>query len=127
MKTIKLNEQQIKNIVNRSVKKVLNEMAGANFTYAISSLYHLVSDLCGGRDIQQSIIDWFYDADTDDYKYNEDGMYYVTRQIANYDLISFEEDGRIDVKNSNHPDIAQKLEPFVTPQMGQQILASFGW
>lgn len=126
MKTIKLNEQQIRNIVNRSVKKVLNEMTGnQNFGYAMSAIYHLVDDEVGADEIKETIYAQFYDEDADEFVYNEFGMFAVTQLIANYDLITLNEDGSIDIEGSNRPDIAKKLDPFLTEKVKSELINTY--
>lgn len=107
----------------------------AKFTKAMNKLFDLVREEIGGSEIQESIAGWLWDSKNWDYeskvvpcKYDEDGMYYVTYDICNYDLICLDEKGKVDVKNSNHPDIAKCIAPYLSAANGQRIVENlYGW
>lgn len=103
------------------------------FTAAMSKVWHMASET-GNEDVQEFIIDYFnddiFDICTDDlyapaFMPNEDGLYFLLRGLMNYDWFWCNEDGSIDIKNANHPEVAEALQPFITKEMGLKALASF--
>ena len=124
---VRITESQIRGIVRESIKTYLNEMAAPNFSNAMHYIWKALKGLCGEEELKESMVDWFYDYHDDSFKYNQKGFYFFARAVANYDLICVKQNGRVDVKGSNHPDIARRIAPFLTPEDGVRIYNSFGW
>ena len=71
-------------------------------------LYKLFKDEIGGDDICG-------------YEYNPNKFANVLYCVVNYDLISLRKNGEIDVKNSNHPNIAKIMKKYSTKDMGKRV------
>ena len=87
-------------------------------------LYKLFKDEIGGDDIcgYLSTMSDFNDDYTEFYyEYNPNKFANVLYCVVNYDLISLRKNGEIDVKNSNHPNIAKIMKKYSTKDIGKRI------
>ena len=131
-KLIRLTENDIHRIVKESVEKILKEEQDIEFSNDCQMLYNLLDDVCGGDEIRETMIQ-MSDIDFDDdgniienWIYDKRIMLYLLRDIVNYDLIDiFSTQGEINVENSNHPDIAQILQKYYSPDEIERVRNSF--
>lgn len=59
------------------------------------------------------------------YTYKEDLFRTFLRTIVNYDWICLRENGKIDIQNSNHKEIAKIISKYVDDEMGKRVYNSF--
>ena len=131
MKKYTLTESKLRGIIHESIKSVLNEN-GEKFNKAMKKLFIIMKDEGEmGENIREHIVNWF-GADNPDneddcwyFVYNEKGMYYLLRGLMNYDFFWVTENGKVDIKNANEPQVARLIAPFVTPEMCIQAANSF--
>ena len=90
-----------------------------DFTNDMHELWGLLKDEMGQNDHHEIMADLMkFDDDYEHatYVYNENAFGRLLYSIVNYDLISLY--GRkIDIKRSNHPDIAKIMKKYATPEM----------
>ena len=105
------------------------------FTEAMNKLYSLVYQGWGSEHpVLEDIAAWFSD-DANDiitdeliefaYRFNEKGMFYLLRDLMNWDFLWVTEDGRIDIENANEPEIAKLISPYVQPELALKVRATF--
>lgn len=130
-RTIRLSESDLHRVIKETVKRVLmeNEVVEPNdsFSIAMDKLYTLLRDEVGGDSLRESIADWFWQDWNGDTrivpcKYDDMGMSELLYGLCNYDLVSLNDDGSVNVENSNHPEIAQLISPFVKKEIGIRIV-----
>lgn len=83
--------------------------------------------ITGDDEIQDTMFAYFYDSETDSFKFdgNEQHMFWLIRDLVNYDWLWIDESGKVDIKNANKPEIAKALRPFITTELGIQVNQSF--
>lgn len=131
-KAIKVNENMLRQTISESVKKVLKESVEVDdFSIKMNKLYTVVKDCCGSDSIRDCIASWLFDFDSWDNeskvvpcRYSKRGMYYLLHILTDYDLISINQK-TIDIKNSNHPDIAKLIKPYVDSEMCSKVYEYF--
>lgn len=130
-RTIRLSESDLHRVIKETVKRVLmeNEVVEPNdsFSIAMDKLYTLLRDEVGGDSLRESIADWFWQDWNGDTrivpcKYDDMGMSELLYGLCNYDLVSLNDDGSVNVENSNHPEIAEVISPFVKKEIGIRIV-----
>lgn len=130
-KTIKLTESDLHRIIEESVKRVLNESEiteqADSFSIAMDKLYTLLKDEIGGDSMRETIADWFWqdwDGETRivPCKYDDMGMSELLYALCNYDAICLNDDGSVDIENSNDPEIARVIKPYVKREIGMRIV-----
>ena len=130
-RTIRLSESDLHRVIKETVKMVLmeSEVAEPNdsFSIAMDKLYTLLRDEVGGDSLRESIADWFWQDWNGDTrivpcKYDDMGMSELLYGLCNYDLVSLNDDGSVNVENSNHPEIAEVISPFVKKEIGIRIV-----
>lgn len=130
-RTIRLSESDLHRVIKETVKRVLmeSEVAEPNdsFSIAMDKLYTLLRDEVGGDSLRESIADWFWQDWNGDTrivpcKYDDMGMSELLYGLCNYDLVSLNDDGSVNVENSNHPEIAEVISPFVKKEIGIRIV-----
>lgn len=100
------------------------------FSADMSKVFSLVSDSCGGYDIQESLFAWFNvkidsssdnEADwTETFTYDDTGMFYVLYDLTNYDVISL--CGRkVSIEDSNYPEIAVIIEQYAKQEIIDKV------
>lgn len=132
-KTIRLTEPELKNMIAESIKYILKERYANDFAADCEQLWRLFKDVTGGDELNEYMFASMGDlvfGEGDDFstvwEYNERSMTNLLRGVVNYDLIDiFSEPGTINVENSNHPDIAQILQKYCTPEMIKKVEATF--
>ena len=79
-----------------------------------------------------TITDWFlsdskFEGDNYEsiYTYNEDGMFYLLRELMNWDFFWATDKGKIDVENANEPEIAVLLAPFAKEETVLRVMDTF--
>ena len=98
-------------------------------TRDFKKLYRLISDECGNNhETLESLLAMsnFNDDYTEFYyKWDKYAWSVFLRDIVNYDIITLKEDGTIDIKNSNHKEIAKLVDKYNVPEIGKRIYMSF--
>ena len=61
------------------------------------------------------------------YSYKENLFSTFLRTIVNFDWICLRENGKIDIQNSNHKDIAKIISKYTDPEVGKKVYKSFPW
>ena len=130
-RTIRLSESDLHRVIKETVKRVLRESEIAepndSFSIAMDKLYTLLRDEVGGDSLRESIADWFWQDWNGDTrivpcKYDDMGMSELLYGLCNYDLVSLNDDGSVNIENSNHPEIAEVISPFVKKEIGIRIV-----
>ena len=132
-RTVRLTESELKNIITESVKAILKEQQNDEFSNDCEQLWRLFKDVTGGDDLNEYMFSAMGDlkfGEGDDFStvwtYNERSMLHLLRGVVNYDLIDiFSVPGTINVENSNHPDIAQILQKYYTPEAIKRVEETF--
>lgn len=128
---IRLTESDLHRIIKKTVKRIIKEQEEFDkFTMDMNKLYNIVGDEIGGDSIKDTITGYIFDFDSwTDYdsnivpcKFSENRMFYLAYDICNYDLICLNDDGTVDIENSNHPDIAQLIAPYLSKESGMKIV-----
>ena len=130
---IQLTESELKQVISESVKKIIKEQYINDFSSDCEKLWRLFKDVVGGDELNEymfaSMGDLVVDKGDDFstvWKYNERSMANLLRGVVNYDLIDiFSKPGTINIENSNHPDIAEILQKYCTPEMIQWAESTF--
>lgn len=108
-------------------------MDNKKFTKAMCIIFH-EANIRMDDEIMNDIVDWFTDDENEiitdkvfkpAYKYNEDGMFYLLRDLMNLDWFWVNEDGTIDVQNANVPNVAKAIKPYVSKDMALRVRSSF--
>lgn len=130
-----INESHIRAIVSETLRNVLRESADIEgllkqlkemvkpYIYAEPDEYGFKSNI-----VDSIINGYFYDYDNwKDYdqdppfKVTAYGLYELGYAVLNYDLIVVNEDGTVDVYNSNHKDIAELMKQIVPQDIWVKI------
>lgn len=126
---IRLTEDKFHQLIKEGVNKVINEMARPDgFSLRMHKLYSLLGDEVGGDSMRDTIAAYFWDHNWTGEtkvvpcKYDERGMYALTYQLCNYDAICLNDNGVVDVYNSNVPEIAKLMKPLVSKEIGMRIV-----
>ena len=102
---------------------------GDDITRDFRKIYSLIKDEFGtsndALDYLNDMGDFTDDCDEFYYSFNDNKWYAFLRSVVNYDWIALCADGIIDVKNSNHPDIAEAIKKYNKPEIGKKVWASF--
>lgn len=96
------------------------------FTSDMKKLLKLVKDNMGSNDHIEIIYDMCLtdeDYNIIGYEFNESKFRSLLYSIVNYDLISLY-GKKIDIKNSNHPDIARIMKRYATKEMVENVYNS---
>ena len=99
-----------------------------DFSEAMERLFNLILAECGSEHpVLETIVDWFADDKEEEmsFKFNDDGMFYLLRDLMNWDFFWVTEEGRVDVDNANEPEMAKLLEPFVSSELALRVKKSF--
>lgn len=100
-----------------------------NFSQSIKSLINLIVNDYGSQDpVIETLYGWFaIDNGTTDssFKYNDDGMFELLRDVMNRDMFWVTDDGKVDVDNANNPEIATLIAPFVKADMALKVRDTF--
>lgn len=93
------------------------------FTIAMNQIFNVVDN----KSIQETIAAYAFDFDAwnneDENvpcKQSETGLFYILYDLCNYDLICVN-NGKVDLENSNHLDIAKLIAPFASTHNCQLI------
>lgn len=70
------------------------------------------------------VYDWFYNILEDGFEYDYEGMFYVVRDMMNFDWFWIR-NGKVDVKEANYPEVAELVAPFVDREMAEKLLDTF--
>lgn len=131
--TIRLTEGKLKSIITEAVKRILRENQ-EEFAKDCEALYAAFRDVTGGEELRGELFnmgDLEFTADDDVitvWKYDRDMMTSLLRDVANYDLIDiFSVPGTIDIKNSNHPDIAKIMAKYCDSEMIELVRSTFDY
>lgn len=129
---MELNENTIKKIVAETLVNLLKEddsfmPSSDNFSKAMDELYNLVGDCVGGEEIRTTIASYFWkDWDGEQMpvpcEYDASGMSELLWDLCNFDLIFLNDDGTVNIEDSNHPDIARLVEPYVSVEDGLRLV-----
>ncbi len=104
-----------------------------NFSEAMNKVYSLLfKDYGSDHPVIDTLYDWFYDRENSNltgdetvFEFDKEGMFHLLRDMMNYDIFWVTGQGKVDVKNANHPVIAKLVSPFVTKDMCKRVLATF--
>lgn len=140
MKTIRLDERDLRKMINDAVRKVLKENAEYDndldydsFSIAMNKTFDTVRGETGGEEIQDVIAGYIFDFDKWDNeskvvpcRYTDRGMYALLYYLCNYDIVALDTDSgeKIDVEYSNNPSIAETVEPYVKPEICRKVYDS---
>jgi hypothetical protein len=132
---VRITESELKSIITESVKNILKETQENEFSNDCEQLWLAFKDVTGGEDLKEYMFNAMGDlvfGEGDDFKtvwtYNERSMMNLLRGIVNYDLIDiFSEPGTINIENSNHPDIAEIMQKYCTPEMIKRVEETFDY
>ena len=97
-------------------------------TKDLRKLYKLIQDEVGNSDILDSLCTM---ADFNDdytefyYEFDPNKWAIFLRDVVNYDLISLNLNGKIDIKNSNHKNIAKLISKYTPAEIGKRVWLSF--
>lgn len=96
------------------------------FNNAMNKVF-ITACITGNDEVKETMFDYFYDSATDSFKFegNEQHMFWLIRDLVNYDWLWIDESGKVDIKNANEPEIAKALRPFITTELGIQVNQSF--
>ena len=129
--TIRLTESQLHRIIKESVNKV---MKGSNdstvdkkFSLAMHKLFSLMKDEIGEDSIKDDItsyfwLDWNGETKIVPCRFDDKGMFFLAYDLCNYDLICLNDNGKVNVNYSNHPDIAKIIAPYLSQENGMRIV-----
>lgn len=130
-KRVRLTENDIRRIVKSVINEAFDNEGMDKFTKDMNRLFHMVDDEVGGESIKNCIAGCLFDFDKWDNesrivpcRYSENGMYGLLYKLFNYDLICINQNV-IDVRNSNHPNIARLVKPYANSEMCQRIYDMF--
>lgn len=106
---------------NRTMTENFNQ---ADFNKAMNYIFSNVED-----DMQEQVADCTFDWDAWDLeskevpcKYRKGGIASLLYMLCDYDWIVVEDSGEVSVSRSNHPDIAERMAPYTTPEMGLRVV-----
>ena len=101
-------------------------------TNDFKKIYKIISNIDGKNsellDYVVAMAEWESDDDDADmyYKFDEHKFYTLFREIVNYDFVSLY-GGKLNIKESNHKDLAKILKKYATPDIIKKTMKSFGW
>lgn len=131
-KIIRLTESDLHRLVKESVQRVLKEGIGQEvdsrkFSLAMHKLYSIAKEEIGGEGIRETIASWFWldwngETKVVPCKFDEKGMYYLAYSMCNYDIICLKDNGRVDIVNSNNPQAAKLIAPYLSIENGMRIV-----
>jgi hypothetical protein len=132
---IRLTESDLHKVIKESVYKTLNEITRRieedNFSKDMDSLYNLLKDEIGNLNeyLFYSMGDIKFDNDDDEaytiiYTYSDSGMLNLLYNLVNYDLVCITPN-KLDIKNSNHPEVAKIISKYVKPDMITRVYDEF--
>ena len=94
----------------RKLYKLIVDEFGAN--------HEVLDSLCSMSDFNSDYTEFYYE-------FNPNKWAIFLRDVVNYDWICLTKDGIIDIKQSNHPDIAKLMDKYNDPIIGKKVWASF--
>ena len=127
-----LNEKKLRKLVKNSVKRALRESVEVDdFSIKMNKIFSAVKDYPCSDSIRDCIASWLFDFDKWDNeskfvpcRYNKSGVFYLLYELVNYDFIYINQK-TVDIKNSNHPNIAKLIKPYVDSEMCSKVYERF--
>ena len=94
----------------RKLYKMIYSVVGSNNP--------ILDSLCSMSDFNEDYTEFYYE-------FNENKWAIFLRDIVNYDLISLEKNGGININDSNHKDIAKLIKKWNRLPIGKIVYDSF--
>ena len=120
----KTNESRINSVIKEEINRTIDNK---KFSIAMDKLFRVIKDYVGYDDIRETIAAYFWDDWDGESKivpcvFDEKGMFYLTYDLCNYDYICLNDDGTVNIKYSNHTDVAKIIAPYLSKENGLRIV-----
>ena len=123
--------RMVKECVKNILKEATNEKSYDDFTMAMNKLFNIARGEIGEDSIRETIGAYFFDFDNWDNesnivpcRYSRSGMFSLLHLLVNYDIVCVN-NKTVNVKNSNRPNVAKLIKPFVDTEMCSRIYEEF--